>query len=168
MPPRLMSPIIAVPVVRALRPRRPVMDKKAWLWPEPLSPTTARVSPASSVKLRSLTARTSELRRAKVTLRSLTSSTLLMLAILWIEGIAQSVPDIGQTEQQRDQHRRGRQQQPRHDFGHRRTRRDQRAQRGLRLLHAQAEIGEEALGDDDFGNGQRGIDHHWPGQIGHD
>ncbi|MNI97419.1 hypothetical protein D3C73_1560670 [compost metagenome] len=54
------------------------MERKAWLLPEPLSPTTARVSPASSEKLRSLTARTSLSRKSKMTLRSCTSSTLVI------------------------------------------------------------------------------------------
>ncbi len=45
---------------------------------------------------------------------------------------------------------------------------DQRAERGLRLLHAEAEIGEEALGDDDLGNGQRRIDHHRADEVGND
>ncbi len=47
------APSIARPVARPLRASSPMMARKAWLLPEPLSPTTASVSPRESEKLRS-------------------------------------------------------------------------------------------------------------------
>src|SRR5690554_3273104 len=168
MPMRLMSPIMARPEARPFLARRPMMARKAWLLPEPDSPTTASVSPSDSEKFIARTACTSLWCNSNVTDMSSTLRTSFILAILGVQGVAQPVADIGQAEQQADQHHSGPDQHPGQRLRHRRAEADQRAQRRLRFLHAEAQIGKETLHEDDLGNGQGGIDHHRAGQVGHD
>src|SRR5688572_14642169 len=147
---------MARPETRPFLANRPMIERKAWLLPEPLSPTTARVSPRASVKLRSETARTSDLCSSKVTSRPSTMRTLSILAVPRIKCVAQPIAQIGEAEQQRDQHGGRRQQHPGQRLDHRPACRDQRAQRRLWFLHPEPEIGKKTLGDDDLGDGERG------------
>src|SRR5690606_22708038 len=115
--------------------------------------TTASVSPSARLKSRSETALTSVSWSWKVTSRSSTTRTSAILAVLGVKRVAQAVADIGEADEHDDEEGGGSEEHPRQRLGNGRAERDQRAERSLRLLHAEPEIGEEALGDDDFRDG---------------
>src|SRR5690606_15181186 len=101
---------VAEPVTVPLAARRPMMPIMVWLLPEPLSPTTASVSPGRTSRSMPLTAFTSPSGVVKETLRSRTDRigsmafvSSVMSAVLRVERVAQAVADEIQREERDDE-----------------------------------------------------------------
>src|SRR5690606_36744784 len=155
------------PVARPFFARSPITAKASWLLPEPDSPTIPRVSPRSSERLTPLTAVTVPSGVSKRTER-LRISSMAISAVLGIERVAQPVADEEEREERGDEEGQRPKKLPGRAVVDRpRPFRDQRAERGQRLLDAKPEEGDEALDQDHLGDQQRGIDSDDADEVRH-
>src|SRR5262245_39636992 len=153
---------LMLPCARPLPAKRPMTDMKIWLLPEPDSPTMPTASPGLIAKLTSLTAFTSPSGVAKVVSRWRTSRmraslcrSAMISAVFRVERVPEAVADEVEAKQGDRQERRGEEQHPGSALHVLDAVGDQGAPAGQRLLHAKAEEGEEALGQNRLRNRQR-------------
>ena len=161
------------PSAQPFEARRPMTDIIVWLLPEPDSPTMATVSPALDVEIDALDR--VEHRRRRVRKRTLQVAdredgrSSAISAILRVEGVAQAVADEVQAEQGRDEEDRRDRSASRWRPGCSwRPRRSARPRLVMRLLHAEAEEGEEAFEQDDLRHEQRHVDDDRAERVGDD
>src|SRR5579859_6936185 len=180
--PRISCPrSLTLPEPEPFLASRPMIVIRIWLLPEPDSPTMPTTSPALRAKLTPLTAATLPLSVRNSTLRSLTSrivplgripaagrSAIFVVAIsavLRIESVAQPVGDEIEAEQGRGQEQAWDDQLPGRRVHRLGAAVDQRAPARLRLLDAEAEVGEEGFAEDHLRDEQAGIDDDRPDRV---
>src|SRR5438093_10491479 len=137
---------------------------KIWLLPEPDSPTTPTVSPSPTLKLTPFTASTIpsgvEKRTSSRSTSRMDSPVRTGLAVLGVEGVAQTVADEVEREQGHAQEDGRIKQAPRRALHHLGSLGNEHAPARLRLLHAEPEKADEAFGQDHRWNCERDVDHH--------
>src|SRR3954471_3492363 len=153
--PRSSSPrYLTEPSALPFAASRPIAASMVWLLPEPDSPTTATVSQRRTVRFTARTASTTPSGVLKRTCRPETWSSVSSpmpptSMVPRVERVAQSVAEEVEREQRDDEEDRGEDQHPRRCLDRCRALRDEGAEAGQRLLHAEPEEREEALQQDD-------------------
>src|SRR5580658_2271425 len=149
----------------------PMTASIAWLLPAPDSPTSARHSPAATVKDRSLTASTGARALPKRTLNPSTLSTGVAASaasgLAGIERIAQTVADEVEAEEQRHEYARRHEEHPGRGLHVLRTIANETAETRERLLHAETQEAQKALEQDHLRHGERGVDDDGTQHVGH-
>src|SRR5579862_1227527 len=134
----------------------------AWLLPAPDSPTSARHSPAATVKDRSDTASTTPRLPPKRTLSPSTLSTGLAASpssgLAGIERITQSIADEIESQKQRHEDTRRHEEHPARRFHVLGAVTNEAAEARERLLNAQPQKAQKALEQNHLWDGERGVD----------